>query len=120
MIAERSTKYGRTYIVRDRAGVIVAHLSFRDLRALDAVAAGRARWRMHRTYTPWLCDAYLEPECEDYGVGPGTLTGLRAGMHADRPLIAPHGDREGPVRLSSIGRRVHRAIAALDGVTVAA
>lgn len=117
LTVERSTKYGRHYVVRDGADALIAHLSFREVRALEAVDAGRVRWRMHRTYTPWLCDAYLAPDVDDYGVGAGTVTGLCGSWS---PPLVVRATREGPARLTPLGRRVLRLILDLPGVTAAA
>lgn len=108
-------QHGRTsYRLEDSDGSYLDSLTFRDVMALVAADAGRVRARWRRTYSPWFADRYLVPECDDHGIGYGTLTGLQSRF--GRPgMIESCGDDEGPLGLTDHGRAVLAEIRALVG-----
>lgn len=117
MIAERWKHNRQAFVVRppdqERGGWL---LSFRDVQALVAVRQGLAHARLKRRYAMWCADEYLEPECDVYGIGAGTLWHLQnehGGALVQRP------EAEGPMALTDLGEQVVDALLALPGLTVA-
>jgi hypothetical protein len=102
VIAERDTKYGTSYRVRD-GEEIVARLNFREVMALVAVLNGHVHWRWRRTYSPYLCDSWLGLECDVYGVGDLTLQTLTMKRWGDRDaLVAPYSGDAARARYSKL------------------
>lgn len=107
-----------TYTFRNADDQYVDSFTFRHVIALVAADQGRVRCRLKRSYSPWYCDSHLRPECDDHGIGYGTLTELQSRWNRP-PLIEPC-DQEGPLGLTSYGRRILDEIQALQGAEVRA
>lgn len=89
-----------------------AMLTGRDVVALVAVANGRAR-----RHSPGWSDEWLAVECDEYGIGHGTLWRLqRDGTHHAAFVTTP--TKPGPLRLTPYGRAVLRGLAKIPGVNI--
>lgn len=119
MIERRYEQHGRTsYIVRAANGDYVTSLTFREVMALVAAANGRIRARWVNQYSAWYRDCHLRPECDDYGVGWGTISGLQ-GAFRRPPYIQPCGADEG-LGLTRAGRKLLDELLELDGTVLVA
>jgi hypothetical protein len=114
VVERRAEQLRTTYLVRDVDGGYVDSLTFRDVMALVAASQGRVRTRWRCTYSPWYRDRHLLPECDDHGVGFGTLLRLQGQWHR-QALIQPCGADEGQLDLTDFGRQVLDEIASLNG-----
>ncbi|CAB4906279.1 unannotated protein [freshwater metagenome] len=93
-----------TYVIRTLAGRHIDTLTFREVMALAAAEGGRIHARWRRCSSPWFSDQYLSIECEDYGVGRGTISQLRGSW--GRPDYLEPTKAEGLVGLTQWGRDV--------------
>ncbi len=113
MIAERQP-YGTGYSVSTPGGQHVALVNFRQLQTLAAARSGLCHMRLRQRRSPYACDYYLEPECDVYGIGYGTVSELQ--NHWQDPLLTKP-EEEGPIGLTAFGNEVLDAILNL-GVTL--
>lgn len=107
-----------TYLLREDDGSYLRSLTFRDVMTLVAAEQGRVRARRRRCHAPYFYDEFLHPECDDYGIGYGTISGLQGGFKR-APLIEPCGTEEGPLGLTTEGIAILAEIRALVGEAVA-
>lgn len=108
------TGHTRSFTVR-RDGKHLHTLNFRDIEALVATRAGHTRARLHRAYGSYSCIERLDPECDAYGVGYGTLWYLQRTDFTFEPLITSRRD-EGLLALTQLGEEVLEAILGTAGV----
>lgn len=113
IVVDRRAEQARTtYTLRRPDGSYLDSLTFRDVMALVAAEEGRVRARWHGTHSYGWTDYHLIPECDDFGVGYGTLTGLQDRWGRE-PLLERCGTEDGPLGLTEFGRAVLAEIRAL-------
>lgn len=112
LTAERSFKYGRGFTIRDADGAYVHSLTFRDLQTLVCCRQGMARIGWHCRRSAYFSDHYLEPECDVFGVGYGTLSHLQHWGLLERP------DAPGPLPLTEKGDQFLDLVLGIRGVQI--
>jgi hypothetical protein len=68
-------------------------------------------------HAPYFYDEFLHPECDDYGIGYGTISGLQGGFKREA-LIEPCGNEERPLGLTPDGVAILAEIRTLVGEPV--
>lgn len=116
MIAERAHETGRSYVLRDDDGKFLCSLTFRALLALVAVREGKAFARVKLRYSYGLVDEHLEPRCDFYGIGYGTLSELQRDDWTFTALVTRPAE-PGTLALTPFGGEVLAAVLALPGVS---
>jgi hypothetical protein len=105
VVERRAEQVRTTYTLRGPDGEHIDSLTFREVMALAAAAEGRVRAVWRRCYSPWFADQYLHVECDDHGVGHGTIQGLQ-GRWGRQPLLDPEMKAEGIIPLTPWGAQV--------------
>lgn len=113
---ERIPRQQYSYYLFRAGGQYADSLTFREVMALVAAEQGRVRARWYRTHSPYFSDAHLRPECDDHGVGFGTIHGLQSRWRKPA-LIEPCGKEEGPLGLTPEGARALAQIRELAAQT---
>lgn len=112
LTAERMTDVNRTFSIRDQAGEHIITVCFREICALAAVEAGRARAMRRRRSWYGLYDEWLEPHTDLFGIGPGTLGELQRDDEWHPALVTRCADPDAALELTDLGQQVLAAVRA--------